>query len=74
MSAELDTPWNLGTHFQIIKGSSIDNDEYFSDGWYVDASSYKSTIEGTLHYFRSYRNDGKDYMRTFKTGWGKSSG
>lgn len=74
MAAELDTPWNLGTHFKIIKGSLIDNDDYFTDGWYLDASSYKDTIEGTLHYWRSYRNDGKDYMRTFKNNWSNISG
>ena len=74
MAAELDTPWNLGTHFQIIKGSAIDTEDYFTDGWYLDASDYKSTIEGTLHYWRSYRNDGKDYMRTFKNSLSNISG
>lgn len=74
MAAELDTPWNLGTHFTICKGDYIDSEDYFNDGWYLDASSYKSTIEGTLHYWRSYRNDGKDYMRTFKNKWGNISG
>ena len=69
MASEHDPVWNLGTHFHIVKGGTIDNEDYFSDGWYLDASSYKSTLEGTLHYFRSYRNDGKDYMRTFKNSW-----
>jgi hypothetical protein len=74
MASEDATAYNLGTHFMIRKGGTIDNEDYYSDGWYLDASGYKSTVEGTLHYYRSYRNDGKDYMTTFKNNWDNISG
>lgn len=66
--------WNLGKHFRIIKGSAIDSDDYLMDGWYLDGSNYASTLEGTLHYWRSYRNDGRDYMATFVNRLGHTSG
>lgn len=63
MASEQETVWNNGTHFSVVRGNCIgDNDSYFNNGWYLDASQYKGTIEGTLHYWRSYRNDGRDYM------------
>lgn len=74
MSSEDVTAYNLGRHFTIIKGGCIDSDQYYGDGWYLDASSYKNEVEGTLHYWRSYRNDGKDYMRSFKNSWDNTSG
>lgn len=74
MASEHNPVWNLGTHFNIVRGNCIgDNDDYFNDGFYLDASQYKSTIEGTLHYWRSYRNDGRDYMTSFKNSWGNFS-
>lgn len=63
--------WNLGKHFWILKGGLIDAEDYFNDGWYVDGSTYKDELEGTLTYYRSYRNDGKDYMMSYKTSWDK---
>lgn len=66
--------WNLGKHFWIKKGSIIDTDDYLTDGWYLDGSTYASTLEGTLYYWRSYRNDGRDYMMTYLTTWGNTSG
>ena len=73
MASEHDPVWNLGTHFIIRKGGTIDSEDYFNDGWYLDTSTYKDSIEGTLHYWRSYRNDGKDYMMSFKNNWDNTS-
>lgn len=53
--------WNRGYHWTIRPGN--DSDSEFLDGWYFDAEQYKSTIEGTLAYYRSYRNDGLDYLK-----------
>ena len=55
------TMWNQGYHWEIRKGN--DADDEFLDGWYFDAEQYKSTIEGTLYYFRSYRSDFLDYQK-----------
>lgn len=66
--------WNLGIHFFVVKGSAIDSDDYLMDAWYLNGSSYSSTLEGTLYYWRSYRNDGKDYMMTHVNKWGNTSG
>jgi hypothetical protein len=66
--------WNLGSHFYIIKGSAIDVDDYLTDAWYVDGSSYRGRLEGTLYYWRSYRNDGRDYMATHVNAWGYTGG
>lgn len=68
------TRWNIGTHFWILKGSQIDTDSYWTDGWYLDGSSHKDDLEGTLYYYRSYRIDGKDYMWTEKTSYGNTVG
>lgn len=57
--------WNQCIHWDIRKGND-NNDEQF-DGWYFDASSYTSSIEGTLYYVRSWRNDGLDYQKYLKT-------
>jgi hypothetical protein len=74
MASEQDNVWNNGQHFRIVKGSILDSDDYLADGWYLDASSYKGEIEGTLHYYRSFRNDGRDYMRQYVTKIGYTSG
>ncbi len=74
MAAEYDNVWNIGQHFRIIKGSLLDSDKYLYDGWYLDASGYKGTIEGTLHYFRSFRKDGRDYAASYVTKSGYTSG
>jgi hypothetical protein len=74
LDSDGDYQWNLGEHFLIIKGGLIDIDEYWNDGWYIDAATHKDTLEGTLHYWRSYRNDGGDYAMTYKTGWDNISG
>lgn len=66
--------WNLGKHFWIKKGSAIDAEDYLIDGWYLDGSNYTSTLEGTLYYWRSYRNDSRDYMGTYVNKWGYTSG
>ena len=64
--------WNLGTHFFIVKGSVVDQDDYQHDGWYLDGSTYVDDLEGTLYYYRSYRRDTKDYMKSFKDSWGNN--
>ena len=74
MASEQENVWNNGVHFRIVKGSALDSDKYMSDAWYLDASSYKDTIEGTLHYYRSFRNDGRDYMNGYVTRNGYTSG
>ncbi len=66
-STQTGTIWNIGKHFYIIKGGLIDAYNYWNDGWYLDASTYVSTLSGTLYYWRSYRRDGKDYMESYKT-------
>lgn len=53
--------WNQGFHWDIRKGN--DAEDEFLDGWYLDAEQYKSTIEGTLYYYRSFRNDYLDYLK-----------
>lgn len=58
--------WNNGEHFYIRKGQ-LDADDYYFDGWYLDGSNEKDDLEGTLTYYRSYRRDGKDYMKSYKT-------
>lgn len=67
MAAETETVWNIGQHYDIIKGGCVDQELYFNDGWYLNASTFKDQISGTLYYWRSYRNDGKDYMMSYKT-------
>ena len=53
--------WNQGYHWDIRKGT--DSEEEYIDGWYFDAETYEDTIEGTLYYARSWRNDGLDYQK-----------
>jgi len=43
------------------------NDEYW-DAWYLDVTS-GSSVEGTLRYMRTYRNDGLDYARYNSSGY-----
>lgn len=74
LESDVTNIWNIGRHFNIIKGGCIDADEYWNDGWYLDASTYSTTLEGTLHYWRSYRNDGRDYIMSYKTDWNNTSG
>ncbi len=74
MASDQDTIFNLGSHFKIIKGSALDSDKYYSDGWYLDATSYKNTMNGTLYYYRSFRTDGRDYASTYVTKAGRTSG
>lgn len=57
--------WNQWYHWYIRRGNDSDNEQF--DGWYLDAESYKNSIEGTLYYARSWRNDGLDYQRYYKT-------
>ena len=60
-AAPTGTIWNQGYHWDIRKGT--DSEVEWTDGWYFDAEQYKSTIEGTLYYARTWRNDGLDYLR-----------
>lgn len=62
--------WNQGYHWDIRKG--LDTEDELLDGWYFDAETYETTIEGTLYYARSWRNDGLDYQR-FRRGNGGST-
>ena len=55
--------WNQGKHWYIRRGD--DSEEEYYDGWYLDAS-YDTSIEGTLYYARSWRNDGRDYQKYWK--------
>jgi hypothetical protein len=61
VAAPTTTIWNQGVHWDIRKGNDSDNE--FLDGWYFDAETYEDTIEGTLYYVRSWRNDGLDYQK-----------
>lgn len=56
--------WNQGWHWDIRKGIYTDDEQL--DGWYFDAETYEDTIEGTLHYARSWRNDGLDYQKYWR--------
>jgi hypothetical protein len=60
-AAPTTTIWNLGYHWTIRKGN--DAEDEFLDGWYLDAEQYKSTIEGTLYYYWSFRSDSLDYLK-----------
>jgi hypothetical protein len=53
--------WNFGEHWTISKGRMYDGE--YEDGWYFTAIDDETTIEGTLYYVKSYRNDTRDYMR-----------
>jgi hypothetical protein len=53
--------YNYGEHWNITRGKQFEGE--FEDGWYFTALDDKATIEGTLYYVRSYRNDTKDYMK-----------
>jgi len=52
--------WLYPDDWTITKGGDYD-DEYL-DAWYLRADT-GSTVEGTLRYMRTYRNDGRDYAR-----------
>ncbi len=51
--------WNYGDDYTMRKGGA-NTDEYYN-AYYLEANS--SSVEGTLKYWRTYRNDGIDYMR-----------
>lgn len=53
--------WNQGFHWDIRRGD--DSETEYLDGWYFDAETYRSTIEGTLYYARSWKNNFLDYQR-----------
>jgi hypothetical protein len=61
--------WNLGRHYQIVRGACIDVMTYFTDGWYLDCRTY-TNVEGTLYYYRTYRKDLIDYFKTFRNDLG----
>lgn len=52
--------WINGYHFNIRKGYILQNEQ--PEGWYLD-SNLGYTVEGTIKYMRTYRNDEMDYMR-----------
>ncbi len=52
--------WTQPEDWYIRTGGNY-NDEYW-DAWYFDVTS-GSSVEGTLRYMRTYRNDGIDYAR-----------
>ena len=54
--------WNQGHHWDIRRGEDPDSEQL--DGWYLDAD-YGYSVEGTLYYARSWRNDGVDYQRWY---------
>ena len=56
--------WNQCWHWDIRKGVYTDDEQL--DGWYFDAETYEDTIEGTLYYARSWRNDGLDYQKYWR--------
>jgi hypothetical protein len=53
--------WNQCYHWEIRKG--LDSEDEHTDGWYLDAEEFEDTVEGTLYYYRTWRNDGLDYQR-----------
>lgn len=53
--------WNRDFHWSIRKG--FDSDNEYIDGWYLDAATYQDTIQGTLHYAITWRNDFLDYQK-----------
>ena len=53
--------YNYGEHWNISRGKLYEGEH--DDGWYFTALDDKATIEGTLYYVRSYRNDTRDYMK-----------
>lgn len=61
--------WNNGEDFYVVKGPLNDSDSYRYESWYLDGSNESSDLEGTIYYERSFRNDGRDYMKRMKTGW-----
>lgn len=60
-SASPQNNWNQGEHWDISRGELYEGE--YSDGWYFTALTDKATIEGTLSYAISYRNDTRDYMK-----------
>ena len=63
-SAVAGTVWNPVEDWRIARGGTND-DEYYNE-WYFYANS--SSVEGTLGYYRTYRNDGADYSRAVGRG------
>jgi hypothetical protein len=55
------TVWSYGWHWLIYRGRYYSGD--YEDGWYFTALTNRTTMEGTLYYARSYRNDQRDYMK-----------
>jgi len=49
--------WAYNEDFYIRRGGCYNNEHY--DAWYLESDT--SSLEGTLKYLRTYRNDGKDY-------------
>jgi hypothetical protein len=55
--------WVNGTDFVIVTGeflNGLTNVEYLRDVWYLYGLE-NTTVDGTLHYMRSFRNDNSDY-------------
>lgn len=61
VTSDASNIWNQLYHWDIRRGLDAEDEQI--DGWYFDAETYKDTIEGTLYYARSWRNDGLDYQR-----------
>ncbi len=52
--------WINKVDFKIVRGDELDE---IPDAWYL--YQLKSGVDGTLHYKRTYRNDGIDYMKAY---------
>lgn len=52
--------WTYPDDWYIRKGGVYDNE--YLDAWYLDCTN-GSSVEGTLRYMRTYRNDYRDYAR-----------
>jgi hypothetical protein len=52
--------WVRGEDFTITKGGVYEDDEELN-AWYFRGDT--SSVDGTLHYMRTYRNDNLDYAK-----------
>lgn len=57
--------WVQGFHWDIRKGKDYNDEDL--NAWYLEAETYKATIEGTFYYARSWRADALDYQKYFRS-------
>lgn len=57
--------WERNNDWKIVQGAYLSpmfDADYISDAWYL-YSLYGSSLDGTVHYMRTYRKDGGDYAQ-----------